>query len=37
LKLEAAFGMFGIGMPMTHELGQAIEGALDQLHDAMKP
>ena len=24
-------------MPMTPELGQAIEGALDQLHDAMKP
>jgi len=29
--------MFGIWMPMTPELGQAIEGALDQLHDSMKP
>ncbi len=35
--LDAQFAMFGIGMPMTPELGQAIEGRLDALHEAMAP
>jgi FAD/FMN-containing dehydrogenase len=35
--LDAEFAMFGIGMPMTPELGQAIEGHLDALHEAMEP
>ncbi len=29
--------MFGIGMPMTPELGQAIEAHHDRLHEAMEP
>ena len=29
--------MFGIGMPMTPELGEAIEGHLDRFDDAMDP
>jgi hypothetical protein len=35
--LDADFVMLAVGMPMTPELGQAIEGSLDQLHDTMKP
>jgi hypothetical protein len=35
--LDAQFAMFGIGMPMTPELGQAIEEHLDALHEAMEP
>jgi hypothetical protein len=35
--LDADFVMFGIGMPMTPELGQAIDASLDQLHETMKP
>jgi len=35
--LDAEFAMFGIGMPMTPELGQAIEAHHDRLHDAMEP
>ena len=35
--LDAEFAMFGIGMPMTPELGQAIEAHLDALHEAMAP
>jgi FAD binding domain len=35
--LEAEFVMLGIGMPMTPELGQAIGGDLDRLHDTMRP
>ncbi len=35
--LDAAFVMLGIGLPMTPELGQAIEGHLDRLHEAMRP
>ena len=35
--LDAGFAMFGIGMPMTPELGQAIEAHLDRLHEAMEP
>jgi FAD/FMN-containing dehydrogenase len=35
--LDAAFAMFGIGMPMTPELGEAIEGHLDRLTEAMGP
>ena len=29
--------MLGIGVPMTPELGGALPGALDRLHDAMEP
>jgi hypothetical protein len=36
-KLDAGFVMLGIGLPMTPELGQAIEGHLDQLHSTMQP
>lgn len=35
--LDAEFAMLGIGMPMTPELGQAIEGHLDRIHEAMAP
>ena len=35
--LDASFVMFGVGLPMTPELGQAIEGHLDRLHEAMQP
>jgi hypothetical protein len=35
--LDAAFVMLGIGMPMTPELGEAIGGRLDLLHDTMEP
>jgi hypothetical protein len=36
-SLDADFVMFGVGMPMTPELGQAIEASLDGLHETMKP
>lgn len=36
-SLEAEFAMFGVGMPMTPELGQGIDGHLDALYDAMEP
>jgi hypothetical protein len=36
-KLDAAFVMLGVGLPMTPELGQAIKGHLDELHEAMRP
>jgi FAD binding domain len=36
-KLDGAFAMLGIGVPMTPELGEAIPGALDRLHDTMQP
>ncbi len=35
--LDAAFAMLGIGMPMTPELGQAIEERHDALDEAMSP
>jgi hypothetical protein len=35
--LDAAFVMLGIGMPVTPELGEAIEGHLDRFEDAMAP
>ncbi len=35
--LEAGFGMYSIGMPMTPELGEAIPPYLDKLEDAMRP
>jgi hypothetical protein len=35
--LDAAFVMLGIGMPMTPELGRAIEGHLDSFDEAMSP
>jgi hypothetical protein len=36
-SLDAAFVMLGIGLPMTPELGQAVESHLDVLHDNMQP
>ena len=36
-KLDAGFVMLGIGLPMTPELGKAIEGHLDRLDEAMSP
>jgi hypothetical protein len=36
-KLDAAFVMFGLGMPMTPEMGGGIEKALDDLDEAMQP
>jgi hypothetical protein len=36
-KLDAEFVMLGIGVAMTPELGEAVPGALDRLHDAMQP
>lgn len=36
-KLDADYLMFGIGLPMTPELGQAIDGHLDHLTDVMAP
>jgi FAD binding domain len=35
--LDAAFVMLGVGLPMTPELGQAIEGHLDGFDEAMAP
>jgi hypothetical protein len=35
--LDANWVMFGIGMPMTPELGQAIEGQLDHFDETMAP
>ncbi|MGH2966163.1 MAG: FAD-binding oxidoreductase [Solirubrobacterales bacterium] len=36
-KLDADFVMLGVGLPMNPELGQAIVGHLDEVHDAMQP
>jgi len=36
-KLDAAFTLFGVGLPMTPEMGEAIEKHLDLLHEAMQP
>jgi hypothetical protein len=36
-KLDAEYVMLGIGMPMSPELGAAIDGHLDQLEEAMRP
>jgi FAD binding domain len=36
-SLDADFVMFGVGMPITPELGKAIESHLDHLHETMKP
>ena len=35
-KLDAAFVMLGIGLPMTPELGEAIDGHLDHLEQTMR-
>jgi hypothetical protein len=35
--IDASYAVFGIGMPMTPELGQALPGALDALVGAMEP
>jgi hypothetical protein len=36
-KLDAGFVMMGVGLPMTPELGEAIERHADQLVDTMEP
>jgi FAD binding domain len=36
-KLDASFAMFAVGLPMTPEMGQAIESHLDELHETMQP
>jgi hypothetical protein len=36
-KLDAEYLMFGIGMPMTPQLGEAIDGRLDHLAEVMAP
>jgi len=35
--IDADFAMFGVGLPMTPELGQAIEDRLNRFDDAMGP
>ncbi len=35
--LDAEYVMFGIGLPMTPELGEAVGTHLDRLHEAMQP
>jgi FAD binding domain len=35
--LDGAFGMLGVGSPMTPELGEAIQNHLDHLVDTMRP
>lgn len=36
-KLDAGFVMFGVGLPVTPELGAAIERHLDHLEETMRP
>jgi hypothetical protein len=36
-KLDAAYGLFAVGLPMTPELGAALPPALDRLVSAMEP
>ncbi len=36
-KLDAEFVMFGLGLPMAPEMGEAIEAHLDELHTTMQP
>jgi len=36
-KLDAAYTLFGVGLPMTPEMGEAIENHLNLLHEAMQP
>jgi FAD/FMN-containing dehydrogenase len=35
--IDADFAMFGVGLPMTPELGEAIEDRLNRFDDAMRP
>jgi FAD/FMN-containing dehydrogenase len=35
--IDAEFAMFGVGLPMTPELGEAIEAQLNRFDDAMRP
>ena len=35
--LDAAFVMLGVGLPMTPEMGEAIDRHLDDLHETMAP
>jgi hypothetical protein len=36
-KLDGGFAMFGVGLPMTPELGEAIDRHIDRLEEQMKP
>ncbi|MGH2984968.1 MAG: BBE domain-containing protein [Solirubrobacterales bacterium] len=36
-KLDAAYTLFGVGLPMTPEMGEAIQKHLDLLHETMQP
>jgi hypothetical protein len=36
-KLDCDWLMFGVGMPMSPEVGEAIDGHLDKLADSMRP
>jgi FAD/FMN-containing dehydrogenase len=36
-KLDAAYVMLGVGVPMTPELGARIDGHLDRLDEALRP
>ncbi len=36
-KLDAGFALLALGMPMTPELGAAVEAHLDKLYEAMRP
>ena len=36
-ELDAAYGLFAVGLPMTPELGAALPPALDRLVSAMEP
>jgi hypothetical protein len=35
--LDAGFGVLGVGMPMSPELGEAIDARLDRVEEAMEP
>ena len=36
-QLDGDYAMFALGMTMSPEMGQAVDGALDQLHETMSP
>jgi FAD binding domain len=36
-KLDADWLMFGVGLPMSPQIGEAIQGHLDKLADSMRP
>jgi FAD/FMN-containing dehydrogenase len=35
--LDAGWVMYGVGMVMSPEMGEAVEGGLDRIHEAMEP